>query len=73
MPPKTNGFWMFAMATTKGMNPNDAKRQAAVMWDSMGEEKREEWRLKARTVRAKEKGALAAPINRFVISGRLLL
>lgn len=63
MPPKTNGFWMFAMATTKGMNPNDAKRQAAVMWDSMGEEKREEWRLKARTVRAKEKGALAAPIN----------
>ena len=66
MPPKTNGFWMFAMATTKGMSPEDAKRQASVMWESMGEEKREEWRQKARAVRAKEKGILAGPSDRFV-------
>ena len=66
MPPKTNGFWMFTMATMKGMSPEEAKRQAAVMWDSMGEEKREEWKQKARAERAREKGILADPSDRFV-------
>ena len=62
---------MFTMATTKGMSPEEAKRQASVMWDSMGEDKREEWRQKAKAVRAKERGILAGPSDRFVISGRL--
>lgn len=52
---------MFTMATMKGMSPEEAKRQAAVMWDSMGEEKREEWKQKARAERAREKGILANP------------
>lgn len=62
---------MFTMATTKGMSPAEAKRQASVMWDSMAEEKREEWRQKAKAVRAKEKGILASPSDRFVVLERI--
>lgn len=49
------------MATTKGMSTEDAKRQASAMWDNMGEAQREDWRRKAKAVRAKEKGILAIP------------
>merc|ERR1711884_736396 len=55
------GSLVVVICCSKGMSPEEAKRQAAVMWDSMGEEKREEWKQKARAERAREKGIHANP------------